>query len=116
MQLRRSDRPREVVLADLRARLAGLPVQVRWASPLRTGWTICCPACAPRSPSRSLATTPTPCAAWPSNCARLATVPGLVDLNVEKQVLIPQLLVRIDHARAAQAGLAPARPCACCNC
>src|SRR5690606_31414661 len=37
----------------------------------------------------------------------LAQVPGLVDLTVEKQVLIPQITVRIDHRKAAQAGLAP---------
>jgi HME family heavy-metal exporter len=30
-----------------------------------------------------------------------------VDLSVEKQVLIPQILVRLDHARLAQTGLSP---------
>ncbi|WP_199852975.1 efflux RND transporter permease subunit, partial [Staphylococcus aureus] len=39
---------------------------------------------------------------------RLATVPGLVDLQVEKQVLIPQVRVQVDHARAALHGLTPA--------
>jgi len=38
---------------------------------------------------------------------RLATVPGLVDLTVEKQVLIPQITVRLDQRKAAQAGLSP---------
>ncbi|MBP7567939.1 MAG: efflux RND transporter permease subunit [Burkholderiaceae bacterium] len=38
---------------------------------------------------------------------RLAAIPGLVDLTVEKQVLIPQITVRIDHRRLAQTGLAP---------
>ncbi|CAN7334255.1 efflux RND transporter permease subunit [Rhizobacter sp. LjRoot28] len=37
----------------------------------------------------------------------LSTVPGLVDLTVEKQVLIPQITVRLDHGKAAQAGLSP---------
>jgi HME family heavy-metal exporter len=37
----------------------------------------------------------------------LARVPGLVDLTVEKQVLIPQITVRIDPRKIAQAGLAP---------
>jgi HME family heavy-metal exporter len=37
----------------------------------------------------------------------LAPIPGLVDLTVEKQVLIPQITVRLDHARAAQVGLTP---------
>lgn len=39
---------------------------------------------------------------------RLSTIPGLVDLQVEKQVLIPQVLVQVDHARAALHGLTPA--------
>ncbi|WP_422016702.1 efflux RND transporter permease subunit [Roseateles sp.] len=38
---------------------------------------------------------------------RLSGVPGLVDLTVEKQVLIPQITVRLDQRKAAQAGLAP---------
>ncbi|MEW6762470.1 MAG: efflux RND transporter permease subunit [Pseudomonadota bacterium] len=37
---------------------------------------------------------------------RLAGVPGLVDLSVERQVLIPQMKVRIDYRKAAQHGLA----------
>ncbi|WP_310386158.1 efflux RND transporter permease subunit, partial [Roseateles sp.] len=37
----------------------------------------------------------------------LTSVPGLVDLTVEKQVLIPQVLVRIDPRRLAQTGLSP---------
>ena len=38
--------------------------------------------------------------------ARLRAVPGLVDLSVERQVLIPQIKVRIDYRKAAQYGLA----------
>ncbi len=38
---------------------------------------------------------------------KLHTVPGLVDLSVERQVLIPQVKVRIDYRKAAQHGLAP---------
>ncbi len=37
---------------------------------------------------------------------RLRAVPGLVDLSVERQVLIPQIMVRIDYRKAAQHGLA----------
>ncbi|MBY0340987.1 MAG: CusA/CzcA family heavy metal efflux RND transporter [Rhodocyclaceae bacterium] len=36
---------------------------------------------------------------------RLASVRGLVDLEIEKQVLAPQIKVRIDHAAAAQYGV-----------
>ncbi|MFT7772783.1 efflux RND transporter permease subunit [Roseateles sp.] len=38
---------------------------------------------------------------------KLAGVPGLVDLTVEKQVLIPQITVRLDQRKAAQVGLSP---------
>ena len=36
---------------------------------------------------------------------RLVSVPGLVDLEIEKQVLAPQIKVRIDYAAAAQYGV-----------
>jgi HME family heavy-metal exporter len=39
---------------------------------------------------------------------RLTSVAGLVDLQVEKQVLIPQVRVQVDHARAALYGVTPA--------
>ncbi|KFI06784.1 efflux RND transporter permease subunit [Massilia sp. BSC265] len=38
--------------------------------------------------------------------SRLDGVPGLVDLSVERQVLIPQVKVRVDYRKAAQHGLA----------
>ena len=39
---------------------------------------------------------------------RLSAVEGLVDLQVEKQVRIPQLRVQVDYERAALYGLTPA--------
>ena len=39
--------------------------------------------------------------------SQLAIIPGLVDLTVEKQVLIPQIMVRLDPQRLAQTGLPP---------
>jgi HME family heavy-metal exporter len=38
---------------------------------------------------------------------RLAGIPGMVDLQVEKQVRIPQLEIRVDYARAALYGVQP---------
>jgi len=40
--------------------------------------------------------------------AKVADVSGLVDLQVERQTLIPQLEIRIDYARAALYGVQPA--------
>jgi CzcA family heavy metal efflux pump len=39
--------------------------------------------------------------------AALRPIPGVVDLQVEKQVLIPQVAVRVDRAKAAQYGVQP---------
>ncbi|MEE7477823.1 efflux RND transporter permease subunit [Methylobacterium hispanicum] len=39
---------------------------------------------------------------------RVADIPGIADLQVEKQVLIPQLEIRVDYARAALYGVQPA--------
>ena len=88
------------------------------ASRSRTGSTTCCRACARRSRSRSTATTSTRCARWPSRLrAQLASIPGLVDLQVEKQVRIPQLTVRLDHEQGgARYGVTPGEAIAkCCR-
>ncbi len=37
----------------------------------------------------------------------LATIPGLADLDIEKQVLTPQVKIRIDYDKAAQYGMSP---------
>jgi heavy-metal exporter, HME family len=37
--------------------------------------------------------------------ARLASIPGIADLQIEKQVLAPQIKVRVDYAAAAQYGI-----------
>ena len=39
---------------------------------------------------------------------QLSSIPGLVDLQLEKQVLIPQLRIELDYGRAALYGLTPA--------
>jgi len=38
---------------------------------------------------------------------RLAKIPGVTDLQIEKQVLIPQIKIRLDYAQAALYGVAP---------
>jgi HME family heavy-metal exporter len=37
---------------------------------------------------------------------RVSDIPGLVDISVERQVLIPQIKVRVDYRKAAQYGIA----------
>jgi len=38
---------------------------------------------------------------------RLAAIPGIADLQVEKQVLVPQVKIHIDYAQVARYGVAP---------
>jgi HME family heavy-metal exporter len=38
---------------------------------------------------------------------RLSRIPGITDLQIEKQVLIPQVKIRIDYEEAARLGVAP---------
>jgi heavy-metal exporter, HME family len=40
---------------------------------------------------------------------QLSKIPGLVDLEVEKQVLTPQIKIQIDYDRALQRGIAPSK-------
>jgi len=39
--------------------------------------------------------------------SRLSRIPGITDLQIEKQVLIPQVKIRLDYELAAQYGVAP---------
>jgi HME family heavy-metal exporter len=41
--------------------------------------------------------------------ARLASIPGIADLQIEKQVLAPQIKVRVDYSAASQYGLSGAQ-------
>ncbi|NQD36963.1 efflux RND transporter permease subunit [Permianibacter sp. IMCC34836] len=40
---------------------------------------------------------------------QLGSIPGVVDLSIEKQVRVPQLQVQLDYARAAALGVSPAQ-------
>jgi HME family heavy-metal exporter len=103
-----SARSREAVLADLRQRLALLPASISLGQPISHRLDHMLSGVRAQialkifgddlDTLRSQATLLR---------ERLAAVPGLTDLQVEKQVLIPQLRVRLDAARGAAWGLAP---------
>jgi HME family heavy-metal exporter len=106
----RTARPLEAVYADLRAALAALPASVAIGQPishrldhLLSGVRA---QIAIRVVGDDLDVLRAQAAALRQ---RLAGIRGLVDLEIERQVLAPQIRVRIDHAAAARMGIPASR-------
>ena len=109
VDLRPSDRSREEILGDVRTRLAVLPATINVGQPISHRLDHLLSGVRAEialkiygddlDTLRSLAETMR---------GKLAAIPGLVDLQIEKQVLIPQLEVRVDPDRAALFGVTPA--------
>jgi len=108
VDLKRSKRDREAIMADIRSQLSSLPAAVAIGQPISHRLDHLLSGVRAQiaikiygddiDTLRGLAE---------QMRVGLAGTPGLVDLTVEKQVLIPQITVRLDHRRAAQAGLTP---------
>ncbi len=110
VKLKRSDRSVEEIYADLRSRVSALPAAIGIGQPIshridhmlsgvRTQIAVKIygdDLDALRGQAESLR-------------QRLSTIPGVVDLEVEKQVLTPQIKVRVDHDKAASLGLPAAK-------
>jgi len=108
IDLRRSERDREVIMADIRERLATLPAQVAIGQPISHRLDHLLSGVRAQIAVKIFGDdTDTLRGLAEQLRGQLATVPGLVDLTVEKQVLIPQITVRLDHRKAAQMGLSP---------
>ncbi len=108
VDLKRSERSREEIMADIRNKLAVLPAQVAIGQPISHRLDHLLSGVRAQIALKIYGDdTDTLRGLAESMRAQLAQVPGLVDLTVEKQVLIPQITVRLDHRKAAQAGLAP---------
>jgi len=108
VDLKRSDRDREAVMTDIRQRLAVLPAQVAIGQPISHRLDHLLSGVRAQIALKIFGDDTDALRAIAEQLrGSLAAVPGLVDLTVEKQVLIPQITVRLDQRRAAQAGLAP---------
>ncbi|MDG4574518.1 MAG: efflux RND transporter permease subunit [Defluviicoccus sp.] len=110
VDLHPSSRSRDEILADIRGRLAGLPVSINVGQPishrldhLLSGVRA---QIAVKIYGEDLDTLRT---LAESLRQRLSTIPGLVDLQLEKQVRIPQMQVKVDYQRAALYGVTPAQ-------
>ncbi len=109
VDLKRSERRRDEVLADLRSRLAVLPAVLNVGQPISHRLDHMLSGVraeiALKIFGEDLDTLRTLAGGLRE---RLARVAGLVDLQVEKQVRIPQLRIDVDHVRAALYGVTPA--------
>jgi heavy-metal exporter, HME family len=102
----RSQRSKPAILADIRQQLSALPVSINIGQPishrldhLLSGIRA---ELAIKITGDDLATLRTLAEALRE---KLSAVPGLVDLQVEKQVLIPEIRIAVDYQKAALYGL-----------
>lgn len=108
VDLHASGRPREAVIEDLRARLAVLPATVSIGQPISHRLDHLLSGVRAQIALKVYGDDlDTLRAAAEQLRTRLAAVPGVADLQIEKQVLIPQLKIRLDYDAAAQYGVAP---------
>lgn len=108
VDLKPSDRSREAIMADIRQRLALLPAQATIGQPISHRLDHLLSGVRAQIALKVFGDDTDALRGLAEQLrGRLAGIPGLVDLTVEKQVLIPQITVRIDPRKLAQTGLAP---------
>jgi CzcA family heavy metal efflux pump len=110
VDLKRSDRDREAVMAHIRHELASLPAAVAIGQPISHRLDHLLSGVRAQIALKIYGDDLDGLRGVAEQMRReLADVPSLVDLTVEKQVLIPQISVRVDYRKASQAGLTPAQ-------
>jgi HME family heavy-metal exporter len=108
VDLKRSDRDREAIMADIRSRLAVIPGSIAIGQPISHRLDHLLSGVRAQIALKIYGDDIDTLRGLAEGLrGRLATVPGLVDLSVERQVLIPQIKVRVDYRKAAQYGLTP---------
>ncbi|GLC96462.1 multidrug transporter AcrB [Cupriavidus sp. TA19] len=106
VDLKRSDRSREQVMAAIRAQLASLPASVAIGQPISHRLDHLLSGVRAQVALKIYGDDLDTLRGLAENVrGRLAAIPGLVDITVERQVLIPQVNVRLDYRKAAQYGI-----------
>src|SRR4029079_8715095 len=104
-----SSRGKTEVVADIRSRLAVLPVSINVGQPISHRLDHMLSGVRAEIALKIFGDDLDTLRATGENLRQaLSTVPGVVDLQVEKQVRIPQLEIRVDYTRAALYGVQPA--------
>ncbi|SPA01886.1 Multidrug transporter AcrB [Cupriavidus taiwanensis] len=106
IDLKPSARSREQVMAAIRAQLAALPASVAIGQPISHRLDHLLSGVRAQIALKIHGDDLDTLRGLAENVrGRLATIPGLVDITVERQVLIPQVNVRLDYRKAAQYGI-----------
>ncbi len=109
VDLKSTGRSREVVLADIRTRLSVLPVSVSVGQPIAHRLDHMLSGVRAQLALKIYGEDFDTLRGLAADFEkRLSHIKGVVDLQTEKQVRIPQLQVRVDYDRAARFGLTPA--------
>jgi len=110
VDLRKSERTREEVLADIRQRLAVLPASITVGQPIAHRLDHMLSGVRAQIALKIYGDDFDTLRGLAADMEqRLATIPGIVDLQTERQVRIPQMQVRVDYAKAALYGLNPSQ-------
>ena len=105
-----SQRPRSAVLADIRQRLAILPASVSIGQPISHRLDHLLSGVRAQIAIKIFGSDTDTLSALAADLQqKLSQLPGLTDLQTEKQTRIPQLQIRVDSARASAYGITPAR-------
>lgn len=108
VDLKESERDREEIMADIRKQLAVIPGSVAIGQPISHRLDHLLSGVRAQVAIKIFGDDMDTLRGLAEDLrGRLSNVDGLVDLSVEKQVLIPQVKVRVDYRKAAQYGLAP---------
>lgn len=108
VDLRPSERSREAVLADIRGRLSVLPASITVGQPIAHRLDHMLSGVRAQIALKIYGDDFDTLRALASGIEnRLRRIPGIVDLQTEKQVRIPELQVRVDYGKAKRYGLNP---------
>ena len=108
VDLKRSSRDRNTILQDIRNRLAVLPAVVNVGQPISHRIDHILSGVSAQIALKIYGDDLDTLRGLAAQLRdRLATIPGITDLQIEKAVLIPQIKIHIDYDQAARYGVAP---------
>ena len=106
VDLKPSERSRDVVIADIRQRLAVLPASISVGQPISHRLDHLLSGVRAQIALKIYGDDLDTLRGLASGLReRLARIPGITDLQIEKQVMIPQYKIRVDHDAASRHGM-----------